>query len=430
VENFEAADSITQAASVPLPNGDAPSTEGATGTLAPPAPSFAAPDPPAAPAGAGRLPDRRHRRWAVPIAALGAVIAVAVVVSSLKLVDRYETAPGTASQVDDRVRFTAVPRYDADGKILFVTVAQPQLNGLAAFVGWLDPDVYMETKDERFTQRQTTPEDERQAALSQMRDAKNDAPYAALTKLGYPTSLVPGKAVVQFAYCAKPNADQTKCLEYEFPAGEFFQPADEITTVNGHEINTPNDVAAAIKGKKPGDKVSVTVQRHELDGSGNKPVTGEVELSADPDDAARTIFGIQLVDTSSVKLPFDIDIDTGAIGGPSAGLAFTLTLIDELTPGELTGGKNIAVTGTIDKEGNVGPIGGLHQKAVAVSLTDAKAFIVPKAQGEQQIADAQKVLGKRPVIAVSTLDEALAAMAKLGGNADKLGTPGKSYNAV
>ena len=97
---------------------------------------------------------------------------------------------------------------------------------------------------------------------------------------------------------------------------------------------------------------------------------------------------------------------------------------------ELTGGKDIAVTGTIDKDGNVGPIGGLHQKAVAVSLTDAKAFIVPKAQGDKQIADAQKVLGHRPVIAVSTLDEALAALAKLGGNAATIGTPGKSFNAI
>ena len=112
----------------------------------------------------------------MPLAALGSLIVAAVVVSSLMLVDRYETAPGSASQVDDRVSFTAVPRYDADGKILFVTVAQPQLNGLSSFVGWLDPDVYMETKNERFTQRQTTPEEERQAALSQMRDAKNDTP--------------------------------------------------------------------------------------------------------------------------------------------------------------------------------------------------------------------------------------------------------------
>ena len=254
--------------------------------------------------------------------------------------------------------------------------------------------------------------------------------HAALTKLGYPTSLVPGQAVVQFAECAKPNADQTKCLKFAFPSGDFFQPADEITEVDGHAIKTPNDVAKAIAGKKPGDKVSVTVQRHALDGSGTKAVTGDVELAADPNDPTRTIFGIQLVDTSSVKLPFDINIDTGAIGGPSAGLAFTLTLIDEFTPGELTGGKDIAVTGTIDKDGNVGPIGGLHQKAVAVSLTDAKAFIVPKAQGDKQIADAQKVLGHRPVIAVSTLDEALAALAKLGGNAATIGTPGKSFNAI
>ena len=94
--------------------------------------------------------------------------------------------------------------------------------------------------------------------------------------------------------------------------------------------------------------------------------TIEVPLIASPDDPERTIIGFVPFDTATVELPFEIEIDTDRIGGPSAGLAFTLTLIDELSEGNLLGGLDVAVTGTIDIEGNVGAIGGLPQKVSAV----------------------------------------------------------------
>ncbi len=74
-------------------------------------------------------------------------------------------------------------------------------------------------------------------------------------------------------------------------------------------------------------------------------MTVDVELSSDPTDPDRTIVGFVPFDTRTVELPFDVSIDTAAVGGPSAGAAFTLALIDELTPGDLTGGRDIAVTG-------------------------------------------------------------------------------------
>ena len=127
-------------------------------------------------------------------------------------------------------------------------------------------------------------------------------------------------------------------------------------------------------------------------------------------------------------MPFPIELDFGGIGGPSAGLALTLTLIDELTPGELTGGQQIAVTGTIDIHGAVGAIGGLAQKASAVRQTGAKYFIVPASQSPESLVAARAVVGDDvEIITVATLDEALAALTKLGGNGDQLGTPGKDY---
>jgi PDZ domain-containing protein len=143
----------------------------------------------------------------------------------------------------------------------------------------------------------------------------------------------------------------------------------------------------------------------------------DVELTASPDDPDRTIVGFYPFDTRVVELPFELDIDTGSIGGPSAGLAFTLTLIDELTPGELTGGGRVAVTGTIELDGSVGAIGGLRQKASAVAQTGVDVFIVPAAQSEEDIAAAQEAGGPDlRIIPVATLEDAIMVLEELGGD--------------
>ena len=101
-----------------------------------------------------------------------------------------------------------------------------------------------------------------------------------------------------------------------------------------------------------------------------------------PDEAGKGIIGFVPFDTTSVRLPFEIAFDTGEIGGPSAGLAFTLTLLDELTEGDLLGGADVAVTGTMQLDGSVGPIGGLPQKVSAVRQAGIEHFIVPAGQSD------------------------------------------------
>jgi PDZ domain-containing protein len=146
-----------------------------------------------------------------------------------------------------------------------------------------------------------------------------------------------------------------------------------------------------------------------------------VELSAAPDEPDRTIVGFVPFDTRAIVLPFEVDIATGDIGGPSAGLAFTLALIDELSPGALTGPQDVAVTGTIDLNGDVGAIGGLAQKVSAVHQNGFRFFLVPASQselttpeGRQRLEDAGR--GEVEIIPVATLDEALAALEELGGD--------------
>ena len=111
------------------------------------------------------------------------------------------------------------------------------------------------------------------------------------------------------------------------------------------------------------------------------------------------------------KFPVDVRIDTSDIGGPSAGLAMTLSVLDELTPGNLTGGKRVAVTGEIFDDGTVGEIGGVGQKAVAARHRGAQLFIVP--MGE--VAEARSRAGSLPVVGVKTLADALKALRAAGG---------------
>jgi PDZ domain-containing protein len=115
--------------------------------------------------------------------------------------------------------------------------------------------------------------------------------------------------------------------------------------------------------------------------------------------------------------PYKVSIDTTGVGGPSAGLAFTLALIDELTPGELTGGQNVAVTGTIGIDGTVGDVGGVAQKTAAVRKAGAKLFLVPPGEFAEAKAHAGKSL---KVVQVTTLADALAALAANGGDAPEL----------
>ena len=199
------------------------------------------------------------------------------------------------------------------------------------------------------------------------------------------------------------------------PSDTVLDPGDRIIAIEGEPIGTIDDLAAVLDEREPGDVISMTIRRPQ-DGQAATELEVEVELTASPEDPERTIVGFYPFDTATVELPFELSIDTRSIGGPSAGLAFTLTLIDELTAGELTPEGGVAVTGTIDLEGNVGPIGGLRQKASAVVQTGVDTFIVPAAQGEDDIAAAQRAAGDGlTIIPVATLDEALAALERLGG---------------
>jgi PDZ domain-containing protein len=183
-------------------------------------------------------------------------------------------------------------------------------------------------------------------------------------------------------------------------------------------VNVIPDLSALLAGKQVGDPVTLSITR---DG---QPITVESQLVASAD--GRAIVGFypnpSPPDTITFTFPFKVDIDSGQIGGPSAGLAFTLGLLDALTPGDLSGGVEVAATGTITPTGDVGEIGGLKQKTIAVMRTGAKVFLVPAS--EQAEAEEAAKGSDLKIVGVHTLDDALKELASLGGNALDLGQPG------
>ena len=338
----------------------------------------------------------------------------------------YARVPASAESVNDRVVYGDLPAevevYDTAGDFFFVTVSAPEQSVLSWLIGGTDPVVDLLTEEGKNGRR--TPVQNREIALQQMRTATQEAQYVALTAAGYEPTIELGAVVVQDILCREPSEDGFTCAE-EFPAAEVLEPADTILEVDGAVITTIEDLSAALEDAQPGDVIEVTIDR-----AREGTMTVDVELSSDPTDPDRTIVGFVPFDTRTVELPFDVSIDTAAVGGPSAGAAFTLALIDELTPGDLTGGRDIAVTGTIRLDGSIGPIGGLEQKVSAVHQHGVEVFLIPAEQIELTDADPDNPddgvcrweclnaagNGEVVLIPVATLDEALAVLETLGGD--------------
>lgn len=364
--------------------------------------------PPPPPPSSGRT-STRQLWWALPLLTLSWLVLLAVVVSGVIRIERWETAPGTVSAVGPRLEFVdptgEVRRYPADNSINFVTAYGSQLSALESFIGWVDTDVDVQTKTERFGR--STPSEQRTLGYQAMVGAKQIAEYVAFKRLGYEATLEYGPVVVEQLIClAEPTADS---------ACKRLRLGDVLESVEGTPIPTLQQLVPLMANRKVGDVLEIVVR--ELNANPNETRrTERVRLIASPDNPQRAIIGFVPADTRTVKVPFEVEINTDTIGGPSAGLAFTLALLDELTPGDLMGNVKVASTGTISEDESVGVIGALRQKAVAAVGAGAKVFLVPAGQPADEIAEARRIVGTDlEIVPVATLGEALDALKRYGG---------------
>jgi len=190
-----------------------------------------------------------------------------------------------------------------------------------------------------------------QANNTEFKNSEDNAEYAALSYLKYPSA-------VTVATVNDPG-----------PSVGKLQHGDAIDAVNGKPVANLEQFTALLKATKPGDKIVLDYRRK------NSPAGVATVTLGSNADRAYGYLGVAVLDAPWA--PFSIDFNLANIGGPSAGLMFSLAVVDKLTTGDLNDGKFVAGTGTIDSEGKVGSIGGITHKILAAREKGASVFLVP-----------------------------------------------------
>ncbi|MGC5584272.1 YlbL family protein [Ornithinimicrobium sp. W1679] len=319
------------------------------------------------------------------------LLVVAGAAASWVGVDKVVYEPGPLFDTLDSIDGTPVVELDpeledhpTEGDLFFTTV---RLDGgpgeKVTLLEWgraaLDPALTVHPREDIFPE-QVTAEQVREQNTELMEHSQQDAAVVALREAGLE---VPEEIVV-----AQVIADA--------PADGVLHVDDEILTVEGEEMTDAETVRSRLQEVTAGESASMTLLRE------GEEVTLDVPTVRD-EETGRTIVGVYLA--PRYDMPYDVTISAGNVGGPSAGLMFSLAIYDRITPGALTGGRSVAGTGTISGLGNVGPISGIRQKMYAADDAGVELFLAPS-------ENCDEVLQGQPadllVVPVATFDEARA----------------------
>lgn len=330
----------------------------------------------------------------LPGALAAGVIALLAVAVALVLPVAYVTlTPGPTADTlgewegEKVVTVTAPETYPSDGQLLLTTVLVLEDLRLAdAVSGWLDPSDAVVPEETVF------PPDRSREEIDQINEdlftgSEDSATTAALTYLGYPT--------------------QVRVVEVNEggPSEGKLQAGDVISAVDGTPVATTTDLIEQVGSQAPDTPLGIGYLRDGQAGS------VEVVTEASPGPGHRSVIGV-LVATEPVA-DVSVDIQAEGIGGPSAGLMLALSIVDQLTPTDLTGGSIVAGTGEISPEGQVGSIGGVRQKVIAAGEVGAETFLLPPANCAEAVRTVPDGLRLVPV---ATLDQAVTALEALAGD--------------
>lgn len=285
-------------------------------------------------------------------------------------------SPGPVTDAVDAVVVDGAEVYDSDGEWIMLTVAGQDINAFEALIAAADPSVDVLARAV-VRRPDESDEDYRRRNLQLMDQSTATAISVALSRLEVeeePHVFITGYAA-------------------DTPAGDVLEIGDRIVSLDGEPVEATEDLAEVLEPAAPGDIVSVEVER------AGETLSFEVELVAEEEVPDRPIIGIYVSD-----LPFWVEIDPGIVGGPSAGLMYSLAIMEALTPESLAGGAVVSGTGEVDLDGNVGSIGGVRQKVVAAEAAGAEYMLVPEGNYEAALTAPRRDL---ELVPVATVDEAL-----------------------
>ena len=319
----------------------------------------------------------------VPIVVFGVLLAVVTV-------PYVSLGPGptfdTLGEVDGKqvVAIDGTPTKPTSGHLNMTTVSQR--DGLTlgqALTLWLSGREQLVPRDLVFPPDKSR-DDVEKAQNADFKHSEDSAEYAALGYLKYPEALTVEKVT-------DPG-----------PSAGKLQVGDAIDAVDGTPIPNVEAFTALLKNTRPGQEIAIDYRRKNA-----PPGTARITLGNNAD-RDYGYLGIAVLDAPWA--PFTIDFNLANIGGPSAGLMFSLAVIDKLTTGDLNGAKFVAGTGTISEDGKVGPIGGITHKMMAAQEAGATVFLVPAENCDEARTAKDDTM---ELVKVATLDQAVDSLRTL-----------------
>jgi PDZ domain-containing protein len=307
------------------------------------------------------------------------------------------TSPGpvfnTIGEVNEieLISISGTETYPTEGELDMTTVSEyggPQegLDMFQAIWGWIDPDRRVVPRESVYPEGET----EEENTARNVEAFSTSQSYAIAAAMDYLDQPIKEQVIVT-------------SVGLDTPAQDKLRAGDEILTVDGVQMTTPEQVVEAVRSKPIGTDLNFSVMRGDtkLDvvvTSGTR--TDDPETEQNESTIPYIGIGIDVYYSAEFEIKFGV---TG-VGGPSAGTLFAIGIIDKLTPGALTQGKIIAGTGTIDPDGNVGEIGGIRQKLIGARDAGAVLFLAPE-------GNCDEVIGHIPdgltVAAIETLEDAM-----------------------
>ncbi|HBX76698.1 MAG TPA: hypothetical protein DEG43_03540 [Acidimicrobiaceae bacterium] len=337
-------------------------------------------------------PRRRVLRWM----AGGVLFAAGVGFVTIPL-PYYVYSPGQATATEPLITVSGHDSFDPEGHILFTTVTQSEATPFLLTRAWLDD--FRDVRKREDVIPAGDEEKERKINQQLMDESKRTALVVAFDVLGHPLEVSGQGAFID-------------ALSDDLPARNFVKQGDVIVSIDGQQVGTVEDVTNLLANRQAAEEVRVGLRSSTND----QAYEVTIPLGSNPQDTSRGYLGVALSTfREKVDLPFDIEFDSGEVLGPSAGLAWTLGLVDRLTPGDLSGGRIVAVTGTIDAAGDVGPIGGIAQKVLGAKSEGATIFLYPNETSAKDVSELRKAAGDSiELYPVGSIQDAIKVLAPQG----------------
>ena len=326
------------------------------------------------------------------LAAAGVVLlAVVLVVLVTRGSNQYLEVPDEAHPLQGLVQVPGTKPPKGGGDIYYVDVLLRPASLLESWVPAVRPEGSDIIARTQIVEPGISDKERFQLDLATMKVSQAVASVVALRQLGYHVPI-------------RPDGVRVVAVTSGSHAAGLVRPGDVIVAADGKPVRTRTDLAAALSRHKPGDVVSLVIRR------GGRKSTVSVRTTSDRQDPKRPIIGVLPIQALHVQLPFPIKFNLRKVGGPSAGLAFALELLEQKGR-DVDRGYKVAATGEIELNGSVTRIGGIKQKTIGARKSHVDVFLVP-VDGDNA-KDAKRYAHGLKIIPVKTFQQALRALATL-----------------